>query len=54
MTTENDEKKIENNSTKNKKKYDDKNESLFIRQSVFTNATSIESNIVVGLGPWAK
>ena len=45
MTTENDEKKIENSSTKNEKICDDENESLFIKQFMFANVTSIESNM---------
>ena len=45
MTTEDDEEEIENNSTKNEKTCDDENESLFIRQSVLINATSIESSM---------
>lgn len=45
MTAENDEKKIENNSTKNKKTCDNENELLFIKQFVFINVTLIELNM---------
>lgn len=45
MTAEKNEKKIENNSTKNEKKCDDENGSLFTNQFVRINATSFESSM---------
>ena len=45
MTAEDNEEEIKNNLTKNKKTCDNENESLFIKQFVLINATSIESSM---------
>ena len=45
MTAENDEEEIENSSTKDEKTCDDEDGSLFIRQFVLANVTSVESSM---------